>query len=596
MLKLTQEQQNKIVLHVRETFSDYETKSQNWRDRMTRIYKWVTTFRTLWQSRETGFKVNKLHEIENRILPRIMSKNPKPIVTYQKDDYITNPDLDVSEITDAVEDRLEEIYCKQDMIESLRLRAKGGIRYWLCFAKLTPKYRIARSSRDEQTMTLDEAGNPTPVTNKKVKEEVYEQYTWIDIKSWSDMYFDPTYTRLEDMPSIIDISRNIRMSYFTKNPKKYMNVDMLVQCCAAAKSTDYDWYSRRVQEITGLSQSMWKIMQADKLDIKCFYWLYDITENEGLKNERMYEFWTVNDTILVYADEITVMPYEDFRVFEDTETFFATGLLEPILGLQDEMNWKKNRASEYVNKMLKPDYIRSPASGIDPRKVNQWHWNIIVTPRWWQEALLNFVQMPMRELNSSYFQEQNDIERQIQAASFTINTGSPLTEQSLTQTATGAKIQNFETDAVTGEIRKHFEEALVRLSYKILQSEFEIADDVFQVRSRGEEDTFWSINKEALRNAVEKYEIKIQAWSSSYDDQDSRRNDAIAQWNIALQALQAGVPVNMKKLFENVVATFPNMDLKNLFEQQVQTTDMLWQPAPQLPAQQSQAPTAIPMS
>jgi hypothetical protein len=85
----------------------------------------------------------------------------------------------------------------------------------------------------------------------------------------------------------------------------------------------------------------------------------------------MYEFWTVNDTILVYADEITVMPYEDFRVFEDTETFFATGLLEPILGLQDEMNWKKNRASEYVNKMLKPDYIRSPASGIDPRKVNQ---------------------------------------------------------------------------------------------------------------------------------------------------------------------------------------------------------------------------------
>jgi hypothetical protein len=55
----------------------------------------------------------------------------------------------------------------------------------------------------------------------------------------------------------------------------------------------------------------------------------------------------------------------------------------------------------------------------------------------------------MRELNSSYFQEQNDIERQIQAASFTINTGSPLTEQSLTQTATGAKIQNFETDAVT---------------------------------------------------------------------------------------------------------------------------------------------------
>ena len=52
----------------------------------------------------------------------------------------------------------------------------------------------------------------------------------------------------------------------------------------------------------------------------------------------------------------------------------------------------------------------------------------------------------------------------------------------------------------------------------------------------------------------------------------------------------------MKKLFENVVATFPNMDLKNLFEQQVQTTDMLWQQTPQLPAQQSQAPSTMPIS
>ena len=100
--------------------------------------------------------------------------------------------------------------------------------------------------------------------------------------------------------------------------------------------------------------------------------------------------------------------------------------------------------------MLKPDYIRSPASGIDPRKVNQWHWNIIVTPYSVQQAKANFEMMDRPELNSSYFQEQNDFERQIQAATFTINTNTPLTQESLTNTATGAKIQSFETDAVTG--------------------------------------------------------------------------------------------------------------------------------------------------
>jgi len=134
----------------------------------------------------------------------------------------------------------------------------------------------------------------------------------------------------------------------------------------------------------------------------------------------------------------------------------------------------------------------------------------------------------------------------------------------------------------------------VSVSSNTLKSSNGIVD--IKIKSRDEEDTFREINKEALRDAVDKYEIKIEAGSSSFDSEEARRNDAIAQWNIALQALQAGVPVNMKKLFENVVATFPNMDLKNLFEQQVQTTDMLWQQTPQLPAQQPQAPTAIPMS
>ena len=114
----------------------------------------------------------------------------------------------------------------------------------------------------------------------------------------------------------------------------------------------------------------------------------------------------------------------------------------------------------------------------------------------------------MRELHASYFQEQNDIERQIQAASFTINTNSPITEQSLTETATGAKIQSFETDAVTGETRKHFEESLVRLTYKLLQMEFENMDANINVKA---EKGYREINKEALRDAVEKYEIKIQS-------------------------------------------------------------------------------------
>ena len=431
-MKINQAKQSEVVRHIQDTFSNYETQSQQRRDRMTRIYKSVSTFdNQRLQPRETTFKVNKAHEIENRILPRIMSKQPKPIVSYCNDDYLSDPSININELTDAVEDRLESIYEKQDMIESLRHRARAWVRYWMSFAKLSPKYRIKRTSENKEEIELDEMGNEIPQVTKRVKEEVYEQYTGIDIKSRTDIYFDPRYTRLEDMPSIIDITRNARLSYFTRNKSKFINIDKLIQCCVASKERDFETYKNRIEVITGTQLVGNKMIKPDTLDVKCYYWYYDLSDKPSMVNEKLYEFRTVDDVLLVYAKEISTMPFEDFRVFEDTETFFATGFIEPILWMQDELNRKKNRASEYVNKMLKPDYLFSPLSWIDPRKVNQWHWNIILTPYSVTQAEANFKMMDRPELNSSYFQEQNDFERQIQAATFTINTNTPLTQQSL---------------------------------------------------------------------------------------------------------------------------------------------------------------------
>ena len=70
----------------------------------------------------------------------------------------------------------------------------------------------------------------------------------------------------------------------------------------------------------------------------------------------------------------------------------------------------------------------------------------------------NLREMPQREINSSYFNEQNDFERQIQAMTFTVDTSSPNSQQSLTNTATGARIKFFESNTVMDEIRKHLEE------------------------------------------------------------------------------------------------------------------------------------------
>ena len=86
---------------------------------------------------------------------------------------------------------------------------------------------------------------------------------------------------------------------------------------------------------------------------------------------------------------------------------------------------------------------------------------------------------------------------------------------------------------------------------------------------------FREVNKEAMRDAIERYSIVVEAWSSSFDSEETRRESAIAQWNLSTQATQAGVPVDLKYLYEEMMSTFEWVDKKKLFKSEV----------PQLPQQ-----------
>jgi hypothetical protein len=91
MLKLTIEQQARVIDHIRETFTNYEDSMASYRERMERIYKGVSSFlgvRNERRPRETTFKVNKAHEIENKVLPRIISRDPKWLVSYKASDML----------------------------------------------------------------------------------------------------------------------------------------------------------------------------------------------------------------------------------------------------------------------------------------------------------------------------------------------------------------------------------------------------------------------------------------------------------------------------------------------------------------------------
>jgi hypothetical protein len=104
-----------------------------------------------------------------------------------------------------------------------------------------------------------------------------------------------------------------------------------------------------------------------------------------------------------------------------------------------------------------------------------------------QEVDNYFREIPYRDINSGYFSEENDMERQIQAVTFTIDTSNPRSQNSLTNTATGARIKMFESNTVIEEIRKHFEKGLENLAYKLLQETAENIEENIVIKKIGDE-------------------------------------------------------------------------------------------------------------
>jgi len=554
-------QQQKAVIHIADTYRHYKELLEPYYDRLLDVYKELNTFsqpkKTDWG---TSFKVNKMHEVSNKILPRIISRNPKWIVS-TKPDIITKAMGEWKDIWElelqahAIQDLLTTTFDKYNLQEPVRLRAKGMVNYGMWFAKIVTKYDITRYEEQLETPEIETYMDEnweeqTKEIKKKIKEKVANEYVTVEPVSWTDLYFDPRYVMFRDMPWVIHLTNWVRLADLKRNKEDYINIDKLEDLCNLNKSDQN--YKEQVQAVTGIQITTAPDIEKNNLNLREYYGCYDPKETG---DEKLYKICVVNDLICIKIEEITSIPFEQIRCFEDTETNLATGFLEPIIWLQKELNYKKNSASEYINHALNRSWIWSPNSWINPKKLISRPNNIIPTTKTVADAMNNLQEIPHRTLDASYFQEQNDFERQIQGLTFTIDTNNSQNTQWLTNTATWIRIKFFESNVVIDEIRKHFEQWLERLAYKLLDQIANNLDSNLTIKQM-EDDGFREINKEAIKNSLGKYEIKIETGTSSYDTLESRREDAIAKFNILMQAMWAWMPVNMDEWLKDVLGTF----------------------------------------
>ena len=568
MAKPTNSVQQKAVLHVRDFVIDSERLSSSQKEKLFDVYDGWKSFKEKKSADwSTSFKVNKAHQVVETIVPRLTAKDPRWIVTGKGVDG--NPEHAI-----AVQDYLTYIFEEYKLIEPIRLWAKSMIIYGNAQARVVYKYEMARSvlkTPIKETETIiDDEGNEIESENKIETEEVISgHYPTIENISWTDFKVDPRYTLLEDMPGVSQTLNGARLADLYKD-KDAFNLDQVKDLGALQSfQDDQAAFKTRVFQITGIQSTITKSLDLNALSVEKFYGYFNISKGNDPKKERLYEIWVVDDSVCIKFKEILGLPFEAIKAFEDPEQFFATGFVEPILEMMNEMNFKKNSASTYINNSLNRSWLWSPQSGVNPASLVSKPNNIIVASNGVRVAQENLQEIPMSQVPNDYFQEGNDLERQMQSMSFTVDTSNPRNQQALTNTATGARIKFFESNSVINEIRKHFETGLERLAYKLLLSTFENIEDNIVIKKQGTEE-FWDINKELLKDAVLKYQIKIESNSSSFDDIDSRREDALAFFNILQQGKAAGIVSDqaLKEGLKEVIGTFEKKNVEKFIDAQ----------------------------
>lgn len=591
-VKTNVEQQQAIIQHIDSCYNEYKDLLKPYYERLVDIYKELNTFANpKLNPRDPTFKVNKAHEVVNKILPRIISRNPKWIVSSKPEaivDVMDDPNMSeedkVNKIksskdyADAIQKLLTSIFDKYGLTDQVRMWAKDMVVYGKGIAKAKFKYEVARTVDESKQIEVwyDEDWNEMEVeSNKRLKDYVWWEHPCIDTVSFTNLYYDPRYKDFDDVPAIIEITEWVRLSQL-KNNKKYINLDKLELLPPASqfstKNNQYLESIRAVLWIPNLEVKEW--VDKNNLTLRTYYWYYNLDKWESL-----YKFTDVSWILLICAEEIMQMPYEQIRAFEDTETNLGYGFVEPIISLQRELNFKKNSKSNYINMALNRQVYYNPNSWVNPKDLVSRPSGIIVTNKDRTAVENNLREVERRDINPSIFNEEADFERQIQGLTFTTDVSSPNSQQALTNTATGARISFFESNTQMDEMRKHLEEWLSRIAYKLLNEIFEQMGEMDNLVIPWDNDDYIKIHKEAIKDAIKKFDIKIESGSSSYDTIENRRDDAIAIYNLWLQAQSSGVPVDLKKMFMDVLNTFEKKDAESYIVQQPMNMWMwMWWP------------------
>lgn len=589
----------KVSKFVSETYSAYEDLMMPRKTQLLRVYDAYNSFHQEQDEQwSTSFRINKAHEVVEKVVPSLTAKDPRWLVSVRDITAFTEMDMpeelkqreqesalgayeagvygaklkQATKQAKLLQDYLTYVFEEYGLMERVELWAKNGAVDGKGYARVGYKYETAFVADMEDVEEGDELEGEEgqeyeeKQTKKKkvMREKVVGEHPTIDVIDWTELFYDARVVFGEDRHAWIRRKEGVRAADVFKFKERFFNLDKLELLIGYSenKNKSRDQFKEAVRSMQGINTEKAGPINRDNITLTYYEGYFNASEDNDPLEEKYYEIILVDEFLPIYMKETAGCSIVEWKCFPDPKSGHAVGFVEPIVGMQEEYNYKKNMASEYINRAIRRQRIWSANSGIDPADIND---PIIPTTNTGADALNNFPELPLGNINPDFFQEQNDFERQIQSATHTVDTSNPRNQQALTNTATGAKIKFFESNKVLDAVRKRFEHALERLAYKLIQCAFENIEDNI-VFKKTDSDELWYANKEFLRDALSKYRIKVETNSTSATDVDSRRDEVLGfasfagQIDAQLAASQSATRVDWLEIFKDGAVTFEKKD------------------------------------
>lgn len=530
---------SRALKHSVSVSGEYRTMLTVLRDKWLNFYSLYRIFKTEqgmpWNSK---LYIPRIFEVIEKLAPRMTSHNPSFTITPKKEEARDQADL--------LSVYLEYIWEEQGLKNKIRQLAKNQLIYGTAIAKVD-WFMETKKSKVSETKTNEEGEEEEVVLTRDVVTNEMPKFEVVDI---FDILIDP---RDEDEDSGAGIFHKrdfVEYSELLANKDIYFNLDEVKQKLISLDYQDNDDTEQQEKHTKKGVVNNAEEVNKNKLSLKEYWGLFSPTDEP--EDEEEYIITTINDSIVIRCErnEFGIRPFVAIHDARIPGEFFGVGEVEPLESLQVELNWLRNQRMDNVNLALNKMWLVDTDTDVNPSQLVSRPGGVIFKS---PNSVIQPLDFP--DVTSSSYAEEDRIGRDIQTISGIIDVTDRGGESGFTNTATGQRIRASEQNTRVQAKIENLEEGIRKIAKKMLILAEKFSDDsvLFREFLENGEVEFIKTTKDLFKNVTNGISIRVETGSTSADSSFDRRNDALALYNLGLSAKQAGVPVDLVKLWKDVV-------------------------------------------